>query len=206
MSAAHFDVQPADSADCSAAALALFGATDISDPVDALLPPQDRASYPVPASNLQRALEAASSAYAGMHSTCCCGYCSAPTSRPAAAASVFLRQAGAAAQRALLLRRRENEQPGGDATRRRRSRPRQLPLRTAGCAQRLGSSGARYGPAAAAAAVLLCVSWFAGIAAAQQAPCSSGWTTAALSVARDSLAATSLPNQGLAIFAGGLGL
>ncbi len=33
---------------------------------------------------------------------------------------------------------------------------------------------------------------------------SSGkWTTAALSVARQLLAATSLPNQGLAIFAGG---
>jgi hypothetical protein len=29
------------------------------------------------------------------------------------------------------------------------------------------------------------------------------WTTAALSVARGYLAATSLPNQGLAIFAGG---
>ena len=36
---------------------------------------------------------------------------------------------------------------------------------------------------------------------------SSGkWTTAALSVPRDGLAATSLPNQGLAIFAGGYGL
>jgi hypothetical protein len=36
---------------------------------------------------------------------------------------------------------------------------------------------------------------------------SSGkWTTAALSVARMYLAATSLPNQGLAIFAGGYGL
>ncbi len=32
---------------------------------------------------------------------------------------------------------------------------------------------------------------------------SSSWTTAALSVARFGLAATSLPNQGLAIFAGG---
>ena len=32
---------------------------------------------------------------------------------------------------------------------------------------------------------------------------SGRWTTAALSVARDNLAATSLPNQGLAIFAGG---
>ena len=31
------------------------------------------------------------------------------------------------------------------------------------------------------------------------------WTTAALSVARNDLAATSLPNQGLAIFAGGRG-
>jgi hypothetical protein len=36
---------------------------------------------------------------------------------------------------------------------------------------------------------------------------SSGkWTTAALSVGRFGLAATSLPNQGLAIFAGGQGL
>jgi hypothetical protein len=36
---------------------------------------------------------------------------------------------------------------------------------------------------------------------------SSGkWTTAALSVARGILAATSLPNHGLAIFAGGGGL
>ncbi len=32
------------------------------------------------------------------------------------------------------------------------------------------------------------------------------WKTAALSVARWNLAATSLPNQGLAIFAGGQGL
>jgi hypothetical protein len=36
---------------------------------------------------------------------------------------------------------------------------------------------------------------------------SSGkWTTAALSVGRNDLAATSLPNQGLAFFASGLGL
>jgi hypothetical protein len=34
---------------------------------------------------------------------------------------------------------------------------------------------------------------------------SGRWRTAALSVARGSLAATSLPNQGLAIFAGGTG-
>jgi hypothetical protein len=35
---------------------------------------------------------------------------------------------------------------------------------------------------------------------------SGRWSTAALSVARYDLAATSLPNQGLAIFAGGRGL
>ena len=34
---------------------------------------------------------------------------------------------------------------------------------------------------------------------------SGTWSTAALSVARDSIAATSLPNYGLAIFAGGVG-
>ncbi len=33
--------------------------------------------------------------------------------------------------------------------------------------------------------------------------CLEQWSTAVLSVARRSLAATSLPNQGLAIFAGG---
>ena len=35
---------------------------------------------------------------------------------------------------------------------------------------------------------------------------SGEWSTAALSVARYNLAATSLPDQGLAIFAGGLGM
>jgi hypothetical protein len=44
-----------------------------------------------------------------------------------------------------------------------------------------------------------------GVAAAQQeqSMCLEQWSTAVLSVARRSLAATSLPNQGLAIFAGG---
>jgi hypothetical protein len=133
-----------------------MGATDISDPVGVLLVPQDGTSHPVPTSNPQSALDAASSAYAGMYSTCCSG-----------------------------------------ATRRRRSRPRPQPLQT---------WGARHGPAAAVAAVLLCLSFFARIASAQQTPCSSAWSTAALSVARGGLAATSLPNQGLAIFAGGQGL
>ena len=35
---------------------------------------------------------------------------------------------------------------------------------------------------------------------------SGNWSTAALSVARSSIAATSLPNLGLAIFAGGIGM
>jgi hypothetical protein len=179
-----------------------MGATDISDPVGVLLVPQDGTSHPVPTSNPQSALDAASSAFAGMYSTCCSGYRSAPTFRPAAAASVFPRQAAAAAQRGpvsprQLLRTRENEEPCGVATRRRRSRPR---------SQQLQTWGARHGPTAAAAAVLLCLSFVARIAAAQQMPCSSTWSTAALSVARYWLAATSLPNQGLAIFAGGYGL
>jgi hypothetical protein len=46
-----------------------------------------------------------------------------------------------------------------------------------------------------------------GIAVVDIFYASSGkWTTAALSVARERLVATSLPNQGLAIFAGGYGL
>jgi hypothetical protein len=201
MSVAHFVsplVHSADFADYPAAAPALLGATDISDPVDDLLAPQDRTSHPVPTSNPQSALDAASSAVAGMHPTCCSCYRSAPTPRPAAAASVFPRQA---AQRGpvsprQLLQIRENEQPCGVATCRRRSRRRPQPLQT---------WGARYGPAAAAAAVLLCLSCVAHIAAAQQKPCSSAWSSVAL-VAREALAATSLPNQGLAIFAGGYGL
>ena len=46
---------------------------------------------------------------------------------------------------------------------------------------------------------------FVSMAAAQHGNSASpgAWTTAALSVARDFLAATSLPNDGLAIFAGG---
>ena len=133
MSVAHFDsplVHSADFADYPAAAPALLGATDILDSVDVLLASQDRTSHPVPTSNPQSALDAASSAFAGMYSTCCSGYRPAPTPRPhpAAAASVFPRQAAAAAQRGpvsprLLLRIRENEQPCGVATCRRRSRP-----------------------------------------------------------------------------------
>jgi hypothetical protein len=57
----------------------------------------------------------------------------------------------------------------------------------------------------AAAAVLLCTLYIVGVAAVQQeiTACSAQWSTAALSEARSYLAATSLPSQGLAIFAGG---
>ena len=61
-------------------------------------------------------------------------------------------------------------------------------------------SSATWYTAAAAVAVMLC---FISTAAAQPGQCLAAWTTAALSVARNYLAATSLPNQGLAIFAGG---
>ena len=57
-------------------------------------------------------------------------------------------------------------------------------------------------------AMVMFASSVAGAAVAQQvaAPYSLGtWTTAVLSVARSSLAATSLPNLGVAIFAGGYG-
>jgi hypothetical protein len=55
--------------------------------------------------------------------------------------------------------------------------------------------------------LMYCVDYTSGmISAVDIFDASSGkWTTAALSVGRDSLAATSLPNQGLAIFAGGRG-
>ena len=72
------------------------------------------------------------------------------------------------------------------------------------CTPRHCFSTKSYG-AAAAAAVLLCLCCAVGIAAAQQTPCPSGWSTAVLSEARQYLAAASLPNQGLAIFAGGVG-
>jgi hypothetical protein len=42
-----------------------------------------------------------------------------------------------------------------------------------------------------------------GAAAAQPGQCPAAWTTAALSVVNGYFAATSLPEQGLAIFAGG---
>jgi hypothetical protein len=175
----------------------------------------DLISDPVPTdvtSNPQSTLETASSSYAEMYSTCFSGYRSTPTPHPAAAAAVFPRQAAAAAQRGPLslwqfLRRKETRQPDSLGTHRRRSesRSRLQTLQTCGCNQRLRPSSGRYWSVVAAVAVFLYVSGAACIAAAQQAPCSSAWSTATLSVARQGLAATSLPNQGLAIFAGGGG-
>ena len=64
-------------------------------------------------------------------------------------------------------------------------------------------STALHGAAAAAVAVMFCCLCVIGTAAAQPGQCPAAWTTAALSVARTYLEATSLPEQGLAIFAGG---
>ncbi len=65
----------------------------------------------------------------------------------------------------------------------------------------------QYAAAAAAAAVMFACSAAAAHAAQHvEASYSLGtWSTAALSVARYQLAATSLPNLGVAIFAGGRG-
>jgi hypothetical protein len=73
------------------------------------------------------------------------------------------------------------------------------PTRTDRAYTRPSSATWRRHTAAAAVAVMLC---FFSTAAAQPGQCPAAWTTAALSVARVSVAATSLPNQGLAIFAG----
>jgi hypothetical protein len=74
------------------------------------------------------------------------------------------------------------------------------PPRTYHCNTQPSSAMWHLNPATAAVAVTLC---FISMAAAQPGQCPAAWTTAALSVARGYLAATSLPNQGLAIFAGG---
>jgi hypothetical protein len=60
-----------------------------------------------------------------------------------------------------------------------------------------------HGTATAAVAVMFCCLCVISTAAAQPGQCPAAWTTAALSEARRYLAATSLPEQGLAIFAGG---
>ncbi len=74
------------------------------------------------------------------------------------------------------------------------------PTRTDRACTRTSSSTWRHHTAAAAVAVMLC---FISMVAAQPGQCPAAWTTAALSVARNFLAATSLPNQDFAIFAGG---
>ncbi len=71
--------------------------------------------------------------------------------------------------------------------------------------KRMQGRQGHYAAAAAAAAVMLACSVAAAHAAQQVAASYSlgTWSTANLSVARNSLAATSLPNVGVAIFAGG---
>ena len=68
---------------------------------------------------------------------------------------------------------------------------------------KIGFRASRRAAADVVVAVLLC-SCLCFDAAAQDLPdCPRVWSTALLSVQRTKLAATSLPNQGLAIFAGG---
>ena len=81
-----------------------------------------------------------------------------------------------------------------------RSKPNPTPKRVQG---RQG-----HAAAAAAAAVVMFACSVAAAHAAQQVAASYSlgtWSTTALSVARSDLAATSLPNLGVAIFAGGEG-
>ncbi len=66
-----------------------------------------------------------------------------------------------------------------------------------------GASSRRFRTNDVAVAVLLCLSCIVNVAAVQLEACPGAWSTAALSEAKNHLAATSLPNQGLAIFAGG---
>jgi hypothetical protein len=69
-------------------------------------------------------------------------------------------------------------------------------------APRLYSSSKCCGTDAVFVAVLLCLGSIVNVAAAELAACAV-WSTAALSLARGDLVATSLPNQGLAVIAGG---
>ena len=79
-----------------------------------------------------------------------------------------------------------------------------LPPETCHRTARPSPSAAFHGTAAAAVAVMFCCLRIISTAAAQPGQCPATWSTAALSVARGYLAATSLPVQGLAVFAGGI--
>jgi hypothetical protein len=78
------------------------------------------------------------------------------------------------------------------------------PLVHENCAPRLCSSNKRCWTGAVIAFVALCLSCFINVAAAQEFACPGAWSNAALKQSRHSLAAASLPNQGLSIFAGGV--
>jgi hypothetical protein len=190
----------------SAVQATLLCAADMSDSVGAtatvIIHSQDVISDPGPTSSPQSVIEAPSSASADMFPLTTSG--SALMLRPAAAASAFPFQATATgAQRAPKFVRRRKDVPCGRAeTRGRSSLGRPQPRPTEG-SSRLGLSSARCGATRATAALLLCVSWTVSVASAQQALCSSAWSTAALSVNRGDFATAEMPNQGFAIFAGG---
>ncbi len=79
-------------------------------------------------------------------------------------------------------------------------------IQTSKLTWKIGFRASRRAAAALGVAVLLCSCLCFGAAVQDRPDCPNVWSTAALSVARFDLAATSLPNQGLAIFAGGRGM
>ncbi len=124
----------------------------------------------------------------------------------AAAASAFASPANtAAAQRSppplsqQSLRRSCHQRGIADARCCRRCLLSQLPPRGGDGRTRGGCCNS----ARVAAVVMLWFGCVVSVAGGQQELCASAWSTAALSVARHNLAATSLPNQGLVILAGG---
>lgn len=159
-----------------------------------------------------RAIDLSSSASAGSsalptaHSSILSATAAAPSASPSQATAAAALHSQFPLP--LFLRSWNNEQCGSAdrPCRRRYSLPSLQRLRSDGCS-RPGSCRVRYSSQHVAAAALLYLSCVASFAGAQEALCFSARSTAVLSVARYGLAATSLPIQGLAIFAGGyLGL
>jgi hypothetical protein len=79
-------------------------------------------------------------------------------------------------------------------------------IQTSKLTWKIGFRTSRRAAADVVVAVLLCSCLCFGAAAQDPLDCPRVWSTAQLSVNRTYLAATSLPNQGLAIFAGGIGM
>jgi hypothetical protein len=93
----------------------------------------------------------------------------------------------------------------GKNTQSQQQQAKQMPhmIQTSKLTWKIGFRASRRAAAAVVVAVLLCSCLCFGAAVQDLPDCPRVWSTAALSVARYDLAATSLPDQGLAIFAGG---